>query len=48
MIFFTNELQGMPPQREVDHAIELVRGVTPIARAPYRHFFEENVELEVN
>ena len=31
---FPNELQGMPPQREVDDAIELVPSVTRIARAP--------------
>ena len=36
----------MPPQRKVDHAIELVPGTTPIAKAPYRHSFKENVELE--
>ena len=36
----------MPPQREVDHPIELVCGVAPLANAPYKHSFKENVELE--
>ena len=36
----------MPPQREADHAIILVLGVTQIAKAPYRHLFKVNVELE--
>ena len=35
----------MPPQR--DHAIELVFGVAPIAKAPYRNYFKENIELEI-
>ena len=35
-----DELPGMPPQREVDHTIELVLGVTLIAKAPYKHFFK--------
>ena len=36
----------MPPQREVDHAIELAPGVAPIAKTPYKHYFKKNVELE--
>jgi hypothetical protein len=36
----------LPFQREVDHVIELVYDTTPIAKAPYRHSFKENVELE--
>ena len=36
----------MPPQRELDHAIELVPRATPIAKASYRHYFKENVELK--
>ena len=38
----------MPPQREVDHAIELVSSVTPIAKAPYRHSFKEIVEFKTH
>ena len=36
----------MPPQREWDHATELVPGVVPIAKAPYRHSSKENIKLE--
>ena len=36
----------MPPQIEVHQTIDLVLGVTPIAKSPYRYFFKENVELE--
>ena len=37
--FFSHELLGMPPQRQIDRVIELVHGVTPTAKEPYRHFF---------
>ena len=30
----------------MDHAIELVYGVAPITKAPYRLSFKENVELK--
>jgi hypothetical protein len=33
---FSDELPGLPPQREVDFHIELVPGTTPISKAPYR------------
>ena len=33
---FSEELPGVPPEREVDISIEVVRGTTPISRAPYR------------
>ena len=31
---YPNKLLGMPPQKKVDHAIELVPGVVLIAHAP--------------
>ena len=31
---FPEELPGLPPQKEIDLAIEVVHG-TPISRAPY-------------
>lgn len=43
---FLDELSGMPLEREVHHTIELMYGVTLIAKAPYRHSFEKNVELK--
>ena len=30
------ELPGLPPEREVDLCVELLPGMTPISRAPYR------------
>ena len=33
---FPEELSGLPPEREVDLAIEVLCGTTPICRAPYR------------
>ena len=32
---FSEELPGIPPEREVDLSIEVVHGTTPISRAPY-------------
>ena len=32
---FPKELLGLPPEREVDLAIEVLPGTTPISRAPY-------------
>ena len=33
---FPEELPGLPPEREVDLAIEVLHGATSISRAPYR------------
>ena len=33
---FPKELPGVPPEREMDLSIEVVQGMTPISRAPYR------------
>ena len=33
---FLKDLPGLPPEREVDLAIEFLHGTTPISRAPYR------------
>ena len=33
---FLEELPGLPPEREVDMAIEVLPGATPISKAPYR------------
>ena len=37
----------MPPQRKVDHAIEMEPSGAPIAKAPYRHSLKENVEFKI-
>ena len=42
---FPEELNELPPMREVDHAIDLIADAAPIAKAPYRHFLAQNVEL---
>ncbi|XP_076903027.1 uncharacterized protein LOC143557969 [Bidens hawaiensis] len=33
---FPDELQGIPPDREVEFRIDLVPGTAPIAKSPYR------------
>ena len=33
---FLEKLLGVPPEREVDLSIEVVQGMNPISRAPYR------------
>ena len=33
---FPEELPGLPPERKVKLAIEVLHGTTPISRAPYR------------
>jgi len=39
--------KNLPPRRQVDHAIEVVPGVAPPAKAPYRMSHEELKELKV-
>jgi hypothetical protein len=39
--------ENLPPKRQVDHAIEVVPGVAPPAKAPYRMSHEELKELKV-
>ena len=43
---FPEELSGLPPEREVDMAIEVLHGTTPISRAPYRMAPTELKELK--
>ncbi len=37
----------VPPRRQVDHAIEVMPGMAPLAKAPYRMNHEELKELKV-
>ena len=43
---FPSDLPGLPPEREVDHRIELEPGTTPVCRAPYRLAQNELEELK--
>jgi ribonuclease HI len=46
MDMFPEELPGMPPEREVEFAIDLVPGTAPIAKRPYRMAAPELAELK--
>ena len=43
---FPDDLSGMPPDRDVEFAIELQPGTTPISRRPYRMPPNELAELK--
>jgi hypothetical protein len=43
---FPEELPGMPPERKVEFAIELIIGTAPISKRAYRVFRPELVELK--
>ena len=43
---FPEELQRVPPEREVDLSIEVVQGKTPTLRAPYHRAPTELKELK--
>jgi hypothetical protein len=38
---------GLPPKRDIDFSIELMPGVLPISRAPYRMSTPELVEINL-
>ena len=44
---FPEELPGLPPERDVEFAIELVPGTAPVSRRPYRMAPDELKELKV-
>jgi hypothetical protein len=43
---FPEELPGMPPERKVEFAIELIPGTAPISKRAYQVFGPELVELK--
>ncbi len=42
---FLEDLPGLPPPRQVEFRIDLIPGVAPVARAPYRLAPSEMQEL---
>jgi hypothetical protein len=44
---FPEEVQGLPPRRDIDFSIELAPGVVPVSRMPYRMSTLELVELKL-
>ena len=44
---FPEELPSIPLEREVDLSIEIVQGIAPVSRAPYRMAPAELKELKV-
>ena len=43
---FPEELPGMPPDRDVEFVIDLLPGIGPIAKRPYRMSVDELEELK--
>ena len=44
---FPDEIPGLPPKRDTDFTIELVPGVAPVSKAPYRMSTQEMLELKI-
>ena len=44
---FSDELPGLPPERELDFTIELKLGVEPISKTPYRMTALKLCELQM-
>ena len=44
---FPEEILGLPPKRELDFTIELVPGVVPSSKSPYRMNIMELNELKL-
>ena len=44
---FPNEILGLPPKRDIDFTIELVPGVAPVSKTPYRMSTPEILELKM-
>jgi hypothetical protein len=43
---FPKELPGMPPDRDVEFVIDLLPGIRPIAKRPYRMSVDELEEMK--
>jgi len=44
---FSDDLPGMPPDRDIEFFIELQPGTVPISKRPYRMSPKELVELKI-
>ncbi len=44
---FSDELPGLPPEKEIEFSIDLNPGIAPISMAPYRMALAELRELNV-
>ena len=44
---FPDDILGLPPKRAIDFTIELVPGVAPVSKAPYRMSTPEMLELKM-
>ena len=44
---FPDEIPRLPPKRDIDFTIELVPGVAPVSKAPYRMSIPEMLELKM-
>ena len=46
-IFFSEEILGLPPKRDIDFTIDLVLGASPVSKTPYRMNTPELLELKM-
>ena len=46
--FFSDDLPGMPPERDIEFSIDLFPGTAPIAKRPYRMAPIEHEEVKKN
>ena len=44
---FLNDLPGLPPNREIEFEIDILPGIAPISKAPYRMVPAELRELKI-
>ena len=44
---FLDEIPGLPQKRDIDFTIELVPGIVPVSKAPYRMSTLEMLELKM-
>ncbi|KAH9306193.1 hypothetical protein KI387_010597, partial [Taxus chinensis] len=45
MDVFPEEIEELPPRRIVEHTIDLIPGVEPVSKSPYRQLIPELAEI---